>query len=97
MILQLLSLLAFAGDHANLHPAEADLYMCVPEVQGAITASDAVGLRRLLKDPDIVKFFGEELELPGALSIGGESVDLPEEAIELLWGSVEDAWSLLDR
>ena len=91
MILQILSLVALAGDHSNLHPQDADLFVCAPDLQGAITASEGVGLRRLMKDPDIVKLLGDDLELPGMLSAVGGAADLPEEALKLLWESASAA------
>ena len=91
MILQILSLVALAGDHSNLHPQDADLFVCAPDLQAAITESEGVGLRRLMKDPDIVKLLGEELEIPSALSVGGESIELPSEVIDVLWESAAGA------
>ena len=91
MILQILSLVALAGDHSNLHPQDADLFVCAPDLQGAITASEGVALRRLLKDPDIVKLLGDDLELPGMLSAVGGAADLPEDALNILWESASAA------
>ena len=72
MILQILSLVALAGDHSNLHPQDADLFVCAPDLQGAITASEGVALRRLLKDPDIVKLLGDDLELRHLVAMRSE-------------------------
>ena len=85
MITHLLLTIAAVGDHAALHPQDADLYLCAPDVQGALKASEGVGFRRLMEDPAIVELLGDDLDIPGVLSAGGEAVDLPEEALDLLW------------
>ena len=85
MITHLLLTIATVGDHAALHPQDADLYLCAPDVQGALKASEGVGFRRLMEDPAIVELLGDDLDIPGVLSAGGEAVDLPEEALDLLW------------
>ena len=84
MILSILALIAAPGDHAHLHPADADLYMCAPEVQEVIAATQEVCLWRLMNDPEIVALVGEEIKLPGSFLIDGAEAGLDDEAFALL-------------
>ena len=67
MLVPILALLLAGGDHALLHPTEADLYVCSPDVQSSLTAVSGVGLNALLKDPAIVEAFGGNVDLASGL------------------------------
>ena len=91
MIIQLLALVAAAGDHAALHPQDTDLYISAPDLQGALTATESVGLPRLVRDPAVTKLLGEEVELSSLLSLAGDALELPQDALDLLWESAAAA------
>jgi hypothetical protein len=63
-----LASLAVAGDHAHLHPSDADLYVCLPDVQGASVASEGTAIRGLLSDPEIAQLAGEDFDLFDAIT-----------------------------
>ncbi|HKX46717.1 MAG TPA: type II secretion system protein GspG, partial [Planctomycetota bacterium] len=42
------------GDHAALHPAEADLYYACPDLPALVAAYDGAALVRILRDPELV-------------------------------------------
>jgi len=77
MLLPILALLVAPGDHAHLHPADADLYMCGPEAQTAFVATQEACLWRLMNDPEIAALMGEEIDLPGSIlgAFGGAGLD----------------------
>ena len=80
MFISIAALVLVAGDHAHLHPADADLYVCSPQVQSSLTAVKKVGLNSLFKDPDFLAAFGEELELDSGLEgvSGALGLDMEE-------------------
>jgi len=67
MLLSILTLLVVPGDHAHLHPTDADLYISVPDAQGAIAAVETVGLWRLYEDPEITALMGDVPDLLGGI------------------------------
>ena len=85
MLLSILTLLAVPGDHAHLHPTDADLYISVPDAQGAIAAVETVGLWRLYKDPEITTLIGDAPDLLGGipfLPVGDDEEDSFELSIK---------------
>ena len=83
MLLSLLALTLATGDHAKLHPTDADLFIGVPEAQNALTATKSVGVNSLLRAPEITAAIGEEIDfasgpdwLTGALGLDGAEAEL---------------------
>jgi general secretion pathway protein G len=67
VFISIATLLLAGGDHAHLHPTDADLFVCSPDVQTSLVAVKAVGLNGLLQDPAIVAAAGREVGLASGL------------------------------
>ena len=59
----LLSAAQAPADHAHLHPADADFFLALPDVQATNRAYAQAPLSRILRDPDLGEFVREATEL----------------------------------
>jgi len=88
VLLSLLTLAFAAGDHAKLHPTDADIFIEVPEVQSSLTATKGVGVNSLLRDPAIKAVIGEESDFASGPDWIAEALGLDGAEAELLMGEL---------